>query len=43
VRNKFPQLICRPIASQFMDDDLIVLFGFEQTEQEIRIVVERAL
>ena len=38
---KFPQLTCRPIASQFMDDEIIVLFEFEQTEQGIRIVAER--
>ncbi len=38
---KFPQLICRPIASQFMDNEFIVLFEFEQAEQGIRIVAER--
>lgn len=28
--NKFPQLICRPIAAQFAGDDLIALFAFEE-------------
>lgn len=27
---KFPTLICRPIAAQFMADDIIALFAFEQ-------------
>ncbi len=32
-RAKFPDLICRPIATQFMGDDLIVLFLFEEDEK----------
>jgi hypothetical protein len=28
---KFPNVICRPIAAQFMADDLIALFEFEET------------
>jgi hypothetical protein len=28
---KFPRLICRPIAAQFMADELIALFSFEET------------
>lgn len=41
-REKFPNLICRPIASQFMANDLIALFELEDTaEGEIRIVSER--
>jgi len=38
---KFPLLICRPIAAQFMDDDVIALFEFEQTENEIAISSEK--
>ena len=30
LRSKFPSLICRPIAAQFMNDDLIALFEFER-------------
>jgi hypothetical protein len=38
---KFPDLICRPIAAQFMDDDLIALFEFEETERGIGISSEK--
>ena len=40
--HKFPSLICRPIAVQFMQDDVIVLFEFEQDEGgELGIASER--
>ena len=39
--SKFPQLICRPIAAQFMDDDLIVLFSFEANKQGVAILDEK--
>ena len=38
---KFPSLICRPIAAQFMDDSLIALFEFEQNNDRISIVTEK--
>ncbi|MCJ7621237.1 MAG: endonuclease [Anaerolineae bacterium] len=38
---KFPQLICRPVASQLMDNQLIALFELEQSERGVRIVAER--
>jgi len=38
---KFPRLICRPIAAQFMEDDLIALFEFEQTRDGIAVSSER--
>jgi hypothetical protein len=41
---KFPDLICRPLAAQFMDDDLIALFEFEQPakgELNVAICAER--
>jgi len=38
---KFPSLICRPIAAQFMADDLIALFEFEQSENVIMIASEK--
>ena len=40
--HKFPSLICRPIAVQFMQDDVIVLFEFEQDAGgELGIASER--
>ena len=38
---KFPALICRPIAAQFMADDFIALFELEEGEQGIAISSER--
>lgn len=39
--NKFPTLICRPIGAQFMGNDVIALFEFEQSEQGIGVVGEK--
>jgi hypothetical protein len=39
--HKFPSLICRPIAAQFMEDDLIALFAFEQSESGLVISSEK--
>ena len=39
--HKFPTLICRAIAAQFMSDDVIALFEFEQSEDEVSIASER--
>jgi hypothetical protein len=38
---KFPLLICRPIAAQFMGNDLIALFDFTKAEEEIKIASEK--
>ncbi len=38
---KFPSLICRPIAAQFMGNDLIALFDFIKAEEEIRVASEK--
>jgi len=38
---KFPELICRPIAAQFMDGDLIALFSFEESADGLRIRSEK--
>ena len=38
---KFPQLICKPIAAQFMADDLVALFSFEESARGIAILDER--
>ena len=38
---KYPGLICCPISAQFMADDVIAMFSFEKTDNEIRISGER--
>ena len=38
---RFPNLICRPIAAQFVETDLIALLELEETDQGIRIGSER--
>ncbi len=38
---KFSALVCRPIAAQFMDDNLIALFELEQNEDRVLIVNEK--
>lgn len=38
---KFPHLICRPIAAQFMEKDLIALFEFEQSKDGIKVASEK--
>ena len=39
--SKFPGLIPKPIAAQLMDEDLVALFALEQTEEGLRISVEK--
>lgn len=38
---KFPSLVCRPVGAQFIDDGVIVLFEFEQTDAGVRISSEK--
>jgi len=38
---KFPDLICRPVSAQFMDENVIALFELTQQEGRILIVEER--
>jgi hypothetical protein len=38
---KFPSLICRPIAAQFMGHDLIALFEFEESENGVALSSEK--
>jgi SAM-dependent methyltransferase len=38
---KFSSLICRPLAAQFMKDDLIALFEFEQGDKGVAITSEK--
>lgn len=40
-QDKFPSLICRPIAAQFMEEGLIALFEFLETENGPRISIEK--
>jgi hypothetical protein len=40
-KTKFPGLICRSIAAQFMEEDLIALLECEKTEEGIRVSVEK--
>ncbi|HEX5151731.1 MAG TPA: hypothetical protein VFW07_09790 [Parafilimonas sp.] len=39
--SKFPDLICKPIAAQFMANGAIALFEFELTENGIAIISEK--
>ena len=38
---KFPALVCRPLAAQFMAGEVIALFEFEDTEEGVRVREER--
>ncbi len=39
--HRFPDLICRPIAAQFMKDDLIALFEFADGENGVAMTEEK--
>ncbi len=38
---KYPNLICRAISAQFMEDDLIALFEITVVNDEVKVVDER--
>lgn len=38
---KFPGLICTPVATQFMTDNVIAMFAFEQTADGVRVSAEK--
>ena len=38
---KFPRLICRPIAAQFLADQAIALFEFEETASGVAVFAEK--
>ena len=38
---KFPHLMCRPVAAQFIDKSLIALFEFEQSQVGIKVTSEK--
>jgi hypothetical protein len=40
-REKYPNLICRPFAAQFTDDDTVALFELCEEKEEIRVVAEK--
>lgn len=39
--HKFPTLVCRAIGVQFMEDDLIALFEFEENDGAVALVREK--
>ena len=39
--SRFPDLVCRPVAAQFMEDDVIALFAFEKIDGEVKVLAER--
>ena len=39
--SKFPDLVCHPIAAQFMRDDIIALFAFVKVDGDVKISTER--
>ena len=39
--NKFPTLYCRPVAAQFMEENLIALFAFEVSDNGVSICDEK--
>ncbi len=40
-RTKFPLLVCRPIAAQFMGHDLIAVFDFEEGDEGVALLSEK--
>ena len=39
--SRYPELTCRPLAAQFMANDVIAIFEFDMEDSEIRKVAER--
>ena len=39
--HKFPNVPCRPVAAQFMEEDVIALFSFIRDEGEVRVLDEK--
>jgi hypothetical protein len=40
-KEKFPNLICRPVSAQFMEEDVIAIFELTIEKDEVKIVEER--
>jgi hypothetical protein len=39
--NKFPNLVCRPVGAQFIEDNFIALFEYVLTEEGVRVAAEK--
>jgi hypothetical protein len=39
--SKFPSLVCRPVGAQFMSNNVIALFEFEQTQDSVAVSSEK--
>lgn len=39
--SRFPDLICLPVAAQFMRDQVIALFSFEKIDGDVKVLAER--
>ena len=39
--NKLPSLLCRPVGTQLMQNDLVALFEFEQEDDGLKVVSEK--
>lgn len=39
--HRFPDLVCKPVATQFMDTDLIAMFIFEKNDDGLKITNEK--
>jgi len=40
-KSKFPSLVPLPLAAQFLEDDVIALFSFEQTDEGVFVTLEK--
>lgn len=41
--SKFPSLVCRPVAAQFMSEDVIALFDFEKGDDRILVLLKNTI
>lgn len=40
-KERFPDLVCLPVAAQYMPDDVIALFTFEQSTNGVVVTAEK--
>jgi hypothetical protein len=40
-REKFPELVCRPVSAQFMRDSVIAMFELTMSDGQIKLVDEK--
>ncbi len=38
---KFPRLVCRPVAAQFVSDDIVAMFELTQQDEQVKVVNEK--